>query len=1846
MPYFPACLLALLVFVAGFFDDANAAQQVYRQANMLPGYHWTEGLVINLDADEALCKKHYGSRWQAGCAGALGRPGSAAQGIKMAPEAPGHWEWQTANSLVFIPADKNSLKPDTVYKADLSALQKPAFVSLNTLAPSCRSLPLAARLLESRFFIDPSPKGAHRAAMSMQFNYPVPKDNFHFAFITPPDSSFGKAEAVWNADRDLLNISWPVRHLPPHAGQASLRLDKIAQIAETDKGPRFHPAGQSGVIFSQNIPAASEIFKIANMKLAEESDAALNKRYVLDIETTLQAKAEDVAKNLEILELPEFASKESIKPYDWAQAPVLSADALARSRKLVSSPLQNASREGTHFRFDLPVKSGRYALVRIDSQLQALSGQKLARPWQGVATARPLQGAVGFLQPGNILTGNGALEIFGAGVDVIDWDVQLVREPFWAILAQASGNVFAEPLEKSDLNMDSLSQRASGKINLPKGPQGQASYAALEIGKEMAKLSNSPSGMALVTLTGLVDGKIKATARKLVLATDLGLLLKRGKNGDLHCFAHNIADREPASGAEINILGANGQIVAKAKADGQGHAAIASLDGLARESRPVVAVARQGDNIAWLPLADRSRVLDFSSFDVGGSHVEAGAILAFVFSQRGMYRPGDTLYFGCVPRKGDFSLLPEKLPLYAELLDPRGVKVWEQIFTPGKNGIAQLQWQSGESSLSGRYALNVKNGKGGELLGSTNVRIESFQPDTMKMKVESPIMRGWLVTDAKKPVEADVFLQNLYGSPAVGHKVKGSARMLPASFRFAGFGDWTFTDPAPFLGNGSSRQLPEAETDKTGKASIALPPDLFGSSSANIVVLAEGFDKSGGRGAAAHATFLASPMRQILGYKFAGALTNPDFVGKNDKAALEFMSINHNLEKTAWPDILWFVLKRDYVTNLISDGQGGYRYDEVPQELIKRKWSESLPLEGLTMDLDTAEPGEYLLVAQDAAGHTLARIPYNVVGDKLMDANNKLAGSKMRMRLDKADYASGDEINIALSLPYDAYGILSIEREGAPVWQWFSAHAGDNVAKLRIPENFEGRGHVVATFMRSTDSDEIYMSPLAHAAAPFNANIAARDMGIKLAAPKLAKPGDNLEVAISADKPGEAALFLVDEGILQLTSFQTPNPLATLLADRALDVSTLQTADLLMPEQGKLVQRIKAFGGGAEGMPFGAKFQNPFKRRNEPPATVWLGLVKVGNEPVKVNMPVPAWYNGKARIMAVGAGEAAAGSASVDVVARDNLVITPMLPLAVAPGDVFEGSLILANTANEPMELETIMNSGDAFTVIKPLQAKIALAAGEEAAFPITLKAKDLPGAQSIDFVCATPDKHYKRNVSLSLRPAGPMRTTVQAGMAKDGADLPKSRPVYAVNAESAAMASPLPVPLAASLGAYLDTYPYGCTEQLISRAFANVLLAKWPLANVDAKKRREIINAANGAIASRFQEGMGVSLWDRGQPDLLLTAYAADYLLALREAGMGGGEDLLARLCDALRWNCALNEPTVAAARASAYAIWVLARAGNVVTQLLEELSTAIVEKGIKDFHKDIGYALMVGAMKEMYMPAKLEMAELVFNPGGWFDNFAQYSLASAIIARYFPDQLTQAEMQNYFDSVVMMLNSNTFSTFAASQGARALLSLGNANSANLKEARLQCLDKKAQEKVSLDAGGLFLTATAPVCGQYKLDWAHKDKPLFWQVSTTGYDKNMGQKKTAHGIDITSALLDSAGQPVKTVKQGDEVEVEITIRADQPAIRDCVITSLLPGGLEMVIPRGGENLPEGVKFLDRQEDRILIFADIANRPMRIAYKARAVTPGIYHLPGAAAEAMYDRAIYGAAASGNLEIGK
>lgn len=1852
-------LLSFLFWCCMVVPASGASQNApaYVRAVLTAPLEGNDELRVYLEPDEPLCRKAYGKEWAGRCALSPGRDGAPVAGVHLSPDIPGDWRWEGDRTFTFRP--KNPWPEHTTFSVSLSALPLPSRAKLSSRKVSFATPPLTALRLEGSVWIDPDMAGERAVS-------------FDIAFTTPPDRAVIERDAVISVSDRNLRLSRPefiwsggssclvrarVLSLAADSSVVTLSLPGVAGEVR-GKGTGWEiPEGRKVAVQQVTVPGKSTLFGVNRAGLENAQDENLVGEYRLTLETSLLVRPDAVAGALKALELPRSLHEKSHSPTVWTAAPVVDGETLGRARPVRVEPLQRPDEAAGRMSFRVFAEPGSYVLFELPPGFGPSPEYTLAGPWREVFYAAPFRPELDILQPGNVLAlgGDRRLDIHSSGLTSIRWRVQRVLESSLGLLA-----VLPSPFSDTNLPLDELSDSREGVLPLRRTEPGVPQFSVLDV----TPFLKGGRGIMRLTLTGMDGEEVKATTERFLLVTDLGMLVKKAADGRRDVFVCSLSRGTPVAGAVVRVLGANGRPVAEAVSDSRGHAAIPSVSGLMRERRPVAVTALfksgEGEDMAWLSLEDDGRRVDLSRFPTQGQTSYADGVNAYVFSQRGMFRPGERLHFGILLRRGDWRELPADMPFFTELLDPAERTLLERRFTVGPDGLAELSWDVPEGAPSGRYRLNVRTPdvQGVDVvLGSAAVRVEEFQPDTMELSLTlSPRPgKGWLEASAAG-VKAK--LRNLYGLPAADRRLRGQISVWPAPLSFPGYAEFTFHDAAPYQGSPLTLNLTELRTDAEGCAVLPLPLEKLRGGTLHGHVLVEGFEAGGGRSVTEELDFLVSPLRAVLGYRPVGTGGNLDFIPQGSRAGLEFVALGPELERVNPGELTFQISARRYVTSLVSDRDGRYRYEETPVDSIISSFRRSFDEQGnLTVELPAEKSGEYLLAVRDGEGRVMAQVPFTVAGnDDLRLAGRPLPSGTLRMHLERTELAAGEKARLFLSSPYEGTGLVTLERDGVVAWRWFSARAGDSVQEIEVPADFEGRAYIHVALIRSLASKDVFMQPYVYAVAPVSVNVGRRDMGLQVKAPsEPVLPGGVIKASVESRRAGKALIFAVDEGVLSLTAFPTPDPLRYLLRDRALEVETRQMFDLLMPEHGSF--RVPAFGGDMAMA--GGRFHNPFKRRNEPPMSWWFGLadVKEGENPVTI--PVPDYYSGTVRVMAVAASPEAAGSAEARVEVRSPVVLTPQVPVLASPGDVFEASLAVANHTGAPLKAGLLLESDAALRVVEAPVSSMEVAAGAEMVIPFRMEAMDVPGSAEVRFTVRGEGVEAFRTASLSIRPASALRESLKTGVTSSSMVLGTDRSLYPYGARGSASVSALPLPALRGLVRYLEAYPYGCVEQRISRAMPFILLMNRPELLCDASRSpeearrmaREAMDDAISAVQGALQ-WRGVSLWPGENPDILVTAYAADFLLTLHESGAELPGGLLSDVCAALERALDRVPSSLEEGRAQAYGLWVLTREGRITTQALSQL-TSRLEEMFPAWRKDVTSSLVAACCAVMRMQDSAEQFIAMYgSPGSGFqsdgalDALAVQALRASVVARHFPELLENMR-ETLAEELVDATGGGRYMSLSAALAVRALLDLEKAAPVPAGVA-LRCTAMQpgfAPESFLPQELYGMLTLSAPGCASYELTVPEGGERLYFEVSSQGFDRSVPGTALAEGLEVTRSCLDAEGNAVTTVRQGDVVMMKVTARAYGGVVNDVAIVDMLPGGFEMElpVPVEGRNVP-GTLRSDRREDRMILFTSLGPEPSTFTYAVRAVNRGSYALPAVQAEAMYNRSLRAHGQGGRITV--
>lgn len=409
-------------------------------------------------------------------------------------------------------------------------------------------------------------------------------------------------------------------------------------------------------------------------------------------------------------------------------------------------------------------------------------------------------------------------------------------------------------------------------------------------------------------------------------------------------------------------------------------------------------------------------------------------------------------------------------------------------------------------------------------------------------------------------------------------------------------------------------------------------------------------------------------MTLLLGSKADGDLT---YLRRDTERNIRFIAIDPSLQPVASDDLTLRLTEVQSLSTLVRQRDGTLAYQTIEKKVPMSEAPFSVEAEGSNWRVPTDKAGDFIVELVNGDGLVMAQRQFSVIGSRNL-AGNLEKNAELELKLDRADYRAGDLIEMQITAPYTGMGLITIERNKVFAQKWFRADSQRTVESIRVPEGIEGNAYINVTFVRSLDSEEIFTQPLSVAVQPFSVDRQKRNIALTLASPEKVAPGQVLSIEVEAAAAGKMVVFAVDEGILQVAGYRTPAPLDTFLRKRALEVTTQQIADMLLPEF-SLLQRAAAGGdAAAEAKRSRADMLgqnlNPFQRNVRAPVVFWSGVISATGEKQTVNFTVPDYFDGQLRIMAVASNNSSVGAGSTSTLVRDAFVLSPNVITTAAPG--------------------------------------------------------------------------------------------------------------------------------------------------------------------------------------------------------------------------------------------------------------------------------------------------------------------------------------------------------------------------------------------------------------------------------------------------------------------------------------------------------------------------------------------------------------------------------------------------
>ncbi len=1841
------------------------------------------------------------------------------EGISINPKIAGHWHWADDKTLEFRPdkewqaSQKYAVKLEKNFVAKQIELARWQFEF---------SAPLFTSTLEkSEFYQDPVDPALKKAVIQLKFSHPVDSVSLEKNIqLTLKNRAEDKSQ-----DKNLtFTVTFDKLKLNAFVHSESLPIPSYDQQVVLTLTGNVNAEG-SNVINRDPLTANVQVPGLYNGLVINDVQLTVipNKQtqqqeQILVVNTTMPVHEQKMAQAIEVWLLPrdnpKFPDADHTQPYPWSVEEV-TPDILSTSTRLDAKALPAEHEFSETHGFRLKVEVARQLFIKVNKDIKSFGGYQLPKPDFRTLTVPNYPKALRILGDGSLLTLSGEKKIALMAQDLLGIKVELGRvlpNQLQHLVSQTEGQKFSNPDFYGDFGQDNLSERFELAIPLDEQEAGTANYQPVDLSAYMTdSQGNNKRGIFLLTAKNYDPANpddtsdTEAKDSRLILVTDLGIVVKTEQDGSQVVFVQSIQTGKPQAEAEVEVIGKNGLALFSGRTDEQGKTRFEKLSGLERERQPIFYLVKYQGDMSFLPIDREDRKLNLSRFAITGeaNAKDANQLNAYLFSDRGIYRPGDTFHIGMIVKTEQWGLPLTGIPLQAEISDSRGLIVKQSKINLDTGGFNELSYDTLESSPTGNYTVSlytVKDGRTDEFLGDTQVKVEEFQPDRIKTSAtfSKPISEGWVHPDDLK---VTVNVQNLYGTPAEARQVEANLTLKPALPAFKRYKDYNFYDPH-YAKEGFNEDLTATQTDASGNAVFALGLEKYTKATYHLRFFTRAFEAKGGRSVAADANTLVSDMPFLVGYKADGAL---NFVARDAKRHAQLLAIDPQVQPMTAENLSIEIVERKVLSVLTRQEDNTYKYESRPKEISIHKDPLTIPKEGYDLLLDSTTAGDYSYLVRNAEGLLLSRIDYSVAGagnvSRSLDRN-----AELQLTLDKPEYEAGDLIAVNIRAPYTGAGLITIERDKVYQSVWFKADTQASVQYIQVPHELTGNAYVSVQYIRDPSSDEIFMSPLSYGVAPFKISLARHTQALKLTVPELIKPGEVLTMKVSSPEPTRVVVFAVDEGILQVARYENPDPLGHFFKKRQLEVDTTQILDLILPEFKKLMQA--AAPGGDDGLDESA-FLNPFKRKHDKPAVYWSGIVDLVGEK-EFTYSVPETFNGTMRVMAVAVNDSRIASVSEKTQVRGDLIVTPNAPYMIAPDDEFTVSVAVANHVKESGDKASAQIS---LTVPPQLLIKddakksLVIAEGHEGVATFKLKAVTgqavVLGNATLTFTAEVAGKTTTMRSEMSIRPASPKIATLRFGSFKGEQDIAIERLLYAQHRKVSSGISPLPLVFITGLTDYLDNFEHLCTEQLSSKAVPMLMLRKHP--EFAAEKT---VNTSDAEFAkliavlrTRQNAEGGFGLWGASpEADEYATVYAVHVLMEAKATGIAVSEDMFQKAIGYMETLAASPASDLTAVRTRAYAAYLLTRQGKVTTTLLSGLRENLRANFKEDLWRDDVVSVYLAASyqllkqqtvaDELIAPAIKQLGTKKNEPYSYayyYDPLIRDAETINLLARHFPAKL-QALPPNIFDGIVALIEGHHYNTISSAYLILAYSAYSEVIPPTVSQKlAITAIDQAGQQQALSLPPSFAPRVSFPDTTKTLHFSGDSAMSLYYAVSESGFDQLPPTAEIHEGLEITRAYLNAKGETVDKAALGEEITVQLRVRAiDRDWIDNLAIQDLLPAGFEAVLQNpvakteDGQENPDNVpdsnassneesdneegsdngsswwkdrlstggnwkpQYADVREDRVVLFGSITKNLAEYQYKIKAISAGVFNVPPIYASAMYEPTLRAQASAGKITV--
>ncbi|MBU2995722.1 hypothetical protein KO500_04725 [Cellulophaga baltica] len=1314
-----------------------------------------------------------------------------------------------------------------------------------------------------------------------------------------------------------------------------------------------------------------------------------------------------------------------------------------------------------------------------------------------------------------------------------------------------------------------------------------------------------------------------------VLASDLGLTIKKGLNKSYFVAVSDIVSTAPVEGANVTFYNYQQQSLGTVTTDTNG---TSFFD--AENNQAYFAVAENNGQKTYVKLND-GNVLSVSKFDVSGVRLQKG-IKGFIYAERGVWRPGDQIFLSFM-LNDNANKLPANHPVKLELMDPYNKVVHQEVKTIGVNNVYNFNLKTGENDPTGNWLVKIS--VGGASFTKT-LKIETIKPNRLKIKSDF----GTSILSGSKPIKGAMEVKWLHGAIAKNLKADIAAKFNPKITTFKTFPGYIFDDPTRKFST-EEQVVFDGEINEEGKANFSINPELDGNAPGMLTAaFVTKVYENGGDFSTDVFTKPYSPYTTYVGLNAPKGDKTRGMLLTDVKHKFEVVTVdkygnpraNENLKvsiyKVNWR--WWWDTSED---NLSSYNSSEYREAVFEKNIITGSNGKGT----FEFELKYPDWGRYLVRVEDKnGGHATGKAVYidwpGWAGKSRK--NDPSAATMLLFSTDKEKYNVGEKATITFPSSEGGRALVTVEN-GSEVLEslWIETTKGETKFELPISELYTPNVYINIALLQphaSTLND----SPIRmYGVVGIGVENPSTRLDPQIKMPDVLRPEQSITVKVS-EKNKKAMTYtiaIVDEGLLDLTRFKTPNAWSTFYAREALGVKTWDIYDDIIGAYGGKINQVFAIGGDDDLAGAKNKKANRFE-----PMVVHLGpfsLEKGESKSHKINIPK---YVGSVRTMVI-AGDAtneAYGKAEKTTPVRKPLMILASLPRKITPGEKVTLPVTVFAMEKKVKNVTIKIKNDKAFTVSGDAIKTLRFDQPDEKMVYFNLNVSDFKGIGKVIVEASGGGEKASFEIPIDVVNPNVKTSEIQDFVLDANSSQMVNLETFGISGSNTASIEFSTLPPMSFNGRmqYLIRYPHGCVEQTTSAAFPQLYLSD--IFDLTAKKKKEVQNNIENAIKrlGSFQRpNGGLSYWPgQSSTNDWGTTYAGHFLLEAEKKGFVMPISFKANWVKfqqnvSKQWRSG-QTPDLA----QAYRLYTLALSGNADVASMNRLRETSNISDEAKFRLAAAYGLIgqASVAKEVLSTAKVDGDSYKYNyyTYGSSERNSAMALETHILLnnKIKAQEVAKSVASNLKAEKWMSTQSTAYSLLAIGKFAKMVGGKGIKASVVVNGGKVSVNTSKtlANRELKIKKGSNVIEIKNL-----------EDNMLYTSVINNGILPVGQEKPSVLNLSVMSNFINRNGNRINitSLNQGTDFVAEVTIKnSTNSPIKNIALTEIFPSGWEIVNTRFtdfGNFAQNDVTYTDLRDDRVNFYFDLGkyeSKTFRILLNASYL--GEYYLPGIQAEAMYD----------------